>query len=152
MAAAAAAATAVAVAVIAAAVVATAVAVAVAVIAVAVVATAAAVIALPVHGDGKTAAMELVTTLVRAMLTTKAAAVVAVDPPVAVGTTIPVTAVLRADLSRSSESCVFQLLSGLEQDVNISTGALGFLSQLSAPVPRTTNAFHELHKVTAEVP
>ena len=110
------------------------------------------VIAPQVHGDGKTAAMELVTTLVRAMLTTKAAAVVAVDPPVAVGTTIPVTAVLRADLSFSSESSVLQLLSGLEQDINISTGALGFFPQLPSPVPRTTYAFHELHQVTAEVP
>ena len=132
-----------------------AVAVAVAVataVAVAVATAVAVVIAPPVHGDGKTAAMELVTTLVRAMLTTKAAAVVAVDPPVAVATTILVTAVLRADLSRSSESCVFQLLSGLEQDVNISTGALGFFPQLPAPVPCTTHAFHELHQVTAEVP
>ena len=139
--------------------VAVAMAVAVAVIAAAVavavavaVAATAVLIAPQVHGDGKTAAMELVTTLVRAMLTTKAAAVVAVDPPVAVATTILVTAVLRADLSRSSESCVFQLLSGLEQDVNISTGALGFFPQLPAPVPRTTHAFHELHQMTAEVP
>jgi len=44
--------------------------------------------------------MALATTLVRAMPTTKVAAVVAVDRPVAVAMTIPVTAELRADLSR----------------------------------------------------
>jgi hypothetical protein len=82
------------------------VAVAVAVIAVVVAATAAAamavaaVIVLPVHGAGKTAAMAPAITLGRAMLTTKVAAVVAVDRPVAVAMTIPVTAELRADLSR----------------------------------------------------
>ena len=52
----------------------------------------------PAHGAGKTAAMAPATTLVRAMPTTKVAAVVAVDRPVAM--TIPVTAELRADLSR----------------------------------------------------
>ena len=66
--------------------------------------------------------------------------------------TIPVTAEPRADLSRSSESCVLELLSGLEQHIQISSGALGFLSQLPPPVPCTTDAFHELHQVTAEVP
>ena len=86
----------------------TAAAVAVAVAAIAVVAAmaAAAVAAVavaivpPVHGAGKTAAMAPAITLVRAMPTTKGAAVVAVDRPVAVAMTIPVTAELRADLSR----------------------------------------------------
>jgi hypothetical protein len=68
--------------------------------AVVVAATAAvAVIAPPVQGDGKTAAMAPETMLVRAMPTTRVAAVVAVDPPAAVAMTIPVTAELRADLS-----------------------------------------------------
>ncbi len=58
------------------------------------------VIVPPVHGAGKTAAMAPAITLGRAMLTTKVAAVVAVDRPVAVAMTIPVTAELRADLSR----------------------------------------------------
>ena len=58
------------------------------------------VIVPPVHGVGKTAAMEPAIALVRAMPTTKVAAVVAVDRPVAVAMTIPVTAELRADLSR----------------------------------------------------
>jgi len=66
-----------------------------------VVATAVAVaIVPPVHGAGKTAAMAPAITLGRAMPTTKGAAVVAVDRPVAVAMTIPVTAELRADLSR----------------------------------------------------
>jgi hypothetical protein len=60
----------------------------------------AAVIVPPVHGAGKTAAMAPAITLGRAMPTTKGAAVVAVDRPVAVAMTIPVTAELRADLSR----------------------------------------------------
>ena len=88
----------------AAAVVATAVAVAaIAVVAAAtavVVVAMAAVIVPPVHGAGKTAAMAPAITLGRAMPTTKGAAVVAVDRPVAVAMTIPVTAELRADLSR----------------------------------------------------
>ena len=90
----------------AAAVVATAVAVAVAAIAVVAVATAVVVVAMavaivpPVHGAGKTAAMAPAIMLGRAMPTTKGAAVVAVDRPVAVAMTIPVTAELRADLSR----------------------------------------------------
>ena len=58
------------------------------------------VIVPPVHGDGKTAAMEPAIALVKAMLTTKVAAVVAVDRPVLVAMNIPVTAELRADLSR----------------------------------------------------
>ncbi|GIS14151.1 MAG: hypothetical protein CM15mP116_07340 [Synechococcus sp.] len=58
------------------------------------------VIVPPVHGAGKTAAMAPAITLVRAMPTTKVAAVVAVDRPVVVAMTIPVTAELRADLSR----------------------------------------------------
>jgi len=77
-----------------------AVAAAAAVAATAVVAMAAAVIVLPVHGAGKTAAMAPAITLGRVMLTTNVAAVVAVDRPVAVAMTIPVTAELRADLSR----------------------------------------------------
>ena len=90
----------------AAAAVATAVAVAVAAIAVVAAATAVVVVAMaavivpPVHGAGKTAAMAPAITLGRAMPTTKGAAVVAVDRPVAVAMTIPVTAELRADLSR----------------------------------------------------
>ena len=88
--------------------VAVAVGVAVAAIAVVAAATAVAVVATavgvaivpPVHGAGKTAAMAPAITLGRAMPTTKGAAVVAVDRPVAVAMTIPVTAELRADLSR----------------------------------------------------
>ena len=80
-----------------AAVVATAVA-AIAVVAAAVV-TAVAIVP-PVHGAGKTGAMAPAITLGRAMPTTKVAAVVAVDRPVAVAMTIPVMAELRADLSR----------------------------------------------------
>tara|TARA_Y200000002_G_scaffold7320_1_gene6142 strand:- start:100 stop:360 length:261 start_codon:yes stop_codon:yes gene_type:complete len=77
-------------------------AVAVVVIAVVVAATAVAVVVIvpPVHGAGKTAAMESGIALVRAMPTTKVAAVVAVDRPVVVAMNIPVTAELRADLSR----------------------------------------------------
>ena len=66
--------------------------------------------------------------------------------------TIPVTAELRADLSGWSEPCVLELLPGIEQHIQIGPWALGFLPQLPAPVPRTTNAFHQLHQVTAEVP
>ena len=58
------------------------------------------VIVPPVHGAGKTAAMAPAITLVRATPTTKGAAVVAVDRPVVVAMTTPVTAELRADLSR----------------------------------------------------
>ena len=58
------------------------------------------VIVPPVLGVGKTAAMEPAIALGRATPTTKVAAVVAVDRPVAVAMTIPVTAELRADLSR----------------------------------------------------
>ena len=76
------------------------IAVAAAAMAVAVVTPAAVVIVPPVHGAGKTAAMAPAITLGRAMPTTKVAAVVAVDRPVAVAMTIPVTAELRADLSR----------------------------------------------------
>ena len=54
----------------------------------------------PALGVGKTAAMAPAITLVRATPTTKGAAVVAVDRPVVVAMTIPVTAELRADLSR----------------------------------------------------
>ena len=68
-------------------------------VAVAVAMAAAAVIVLPVHGAGKTAAMAPAITQLRAMPTTRAAAVVAVDRPVAVAMTTPVTAELRADLS-----------------------------------------------------
>ena len=57
------------------------------------------VIAPPELVAGKIAAMEPATTVEKAMPTTKAAAVVAVDPPVVV-MTIPVTAELRADASR----------------------------------------------------
>jgi hypothetical protein len=60
---------------------------------------AAVVIAPPELVAGKIAAMEPATTVEKAMPTTKAAAVVAVDPPVVV-MTIPVTAELRADASR----------------------------------------------------
>ena len=63
-------------------------------------ATAVVVIVPPVHGAGKTAAMEPAIALVRATPTTKVAAVVAVDRPVVVAMTTPVTAELRADLSR----------------------------------------------------
>jgi len=77
-----------------------AVVVAVIAVVVAAMAVAAAVIVLPVRGAGKTAAMAPAITLGRAMPTTKGAAVVAVDRPVAVAMTIPVTAELRADLSR----------------------------------------------------
>ena len=83
------------------------VATAVAVVVIAVVAATAVAVAVevevivpPVHGVGKTAAMEPAIALVRAMLTTKVAAVVAVDRPVVVAMNIPVTAELRADLSR----------------------------------------------------
>ena len=83
------------------AVVAAATAVVVVATAVVVVATAVVVVIVPpVHGAGKTAAMAPAITLGRAMPTTKVAAVVAVDRPVAVAMTIPVTAELRADLSR----------------------------------------------------
>jgi hypothetical protein len=40
----------------------------------------------------------------------------------------------------------------MDKDTEVGSGSLGFLSQLPAPVPRTTDALHELHKVTAEVP
>ena len=40
----------------------------------------------------------------------------------------------------------------MDQDIQIGSGSLGFLSQLPAPVPCTTDTFHELHQVTAEVP
>jgi len=57
------------------------------------------VIAPPELAAGKIAAMEpAITTVEKAMPTTKAEAVVAVDPPVVV-MTIPVTAELRADAS-----------------------------------------------------
>ena len=86
--------------VVAMAVVAAVVAMAVAAMAIIAAAMAAVAIVPPVHGAGKTAAMAPAITLGRAMPTTKGAAVVAVDRPVAVAMTIPVTAELRADLSR----------------------------------------------------
>ena len=41
---------------------------------------------------------------------------------------------------------------GLDQDFQVGPWALGFLPQLPAPVPCTTDAFNELHQVAAEVP
>ena len=83
---------------------------------------------------------------------TTVAAVVVADPPRAEVMTTPDMAELRAEASAMSKAGVPQLTTGLLQDAEIGVATLGFFSQLTTPVTGTTNALHQLHQMTAEIP